>query len=255
MSAEAITAKRAVLYLRVSSDRQTKTAGDGKGFSIHAQQKRCEQKADEIDATVVETYVELAESAKSAKRPELQRMLSRIRNKGDVDCIILFKVDRFARNRTDDALMMHELREHGVQLISATENIDSTPEGQMMHGILATFAEYEILRNAVRTKSGMDQKAKMGGTPARPRWDTSTPPPLHQMVRSTAPSRLITSALRTFAGRFGPMPPADTASMKSLRCSTVEASRQNLANAAGHLCQSRRPRLGGCSEIRTTSER
>lgn len=158
---------RAVLYLRVSSDKQTKTAGDGIGFSIAAQEKRCMQAAEDMGVDVVEIYVELAESAKSAKRPELQRLMKRIREVGDVDHIILFKVDRWTRIRRDDALLASELQERGVTLISATENIDDTPEGQMMQGILVTYAEYENMRNAIRATSGMQEKARRGGTPWR----------------------------------------------------------------------------------------
>jgi len=71
--------KRAVIYARVSTTEQTETAGDDKGYSIHAQQDYCERKADELEAEVVETYTDRGESARSADRPELQRMLARIR--------------------------------------------------------------------------------------------------------------------------------------------------------------------------------
>ena len=159
--------KRAVAYMRVSTTEQTKTAADDKGYSIHGQEEACQRKAAELGAEIVDAYVERAESAKTADRPELQRMLHRIRTKRDVDYLILYKVDRFARNRIEDGAMLAELMEYGVTLISATENIDDTPEGRMMHGILATFAEYEIAKGSVRSKLAMYQKAKMGGTPGR----------------------------------------------------------------------------------------
>jgi len=164
---DGIAKKRALLYLRVSSDRQTRTAGDGKGYSIHAQGEICRRKAAELEAEVVDEYVDLAQSAKSADRPELQRMLKRIHTKQDVDYLVVYKVDRFARNLSEDREMLAELASNGVRLISATEHIDETPEGRMMHAIFATLAEYEVAKLAVRVATGMNQKAQMGGTPWR----------------------------------------------------------------------------------------
>lgn len=94
-------------------------------------------------------------------------MLSRIREQQDVDYVIVHKVDRFARNRVDDALLELELRQHGAQLVSVMENIDQTPSGQLMHGIMATIAEFYSANLATEARKGMTQKAKVGGTPNR----------------------------------------------------------------------------------------
>ncbi len=158
---------RAVIYLRVSTLEQTQTAGDDKGYSIHAQEEACRRKADNVGLTVVDVYTERAESARSANRPQLQSMFKRIASEGDVDALIVYKVDRFARNRIEDGAMLAELQTHGVQLISVTENIDSTPAGRLMHGVLATIAEYEVANLGVRSSMGMRQKAVMGGTPGK----------------------------------------------------------------------------------------
>ena len=158
---------RAIIYLRVSTLEQTQTAGDDKGYSIHAQESACRKKAESLDLAVVDVYVERAESARSANRPQLQAMFSRIRNQQDVDALIVYKVDRFARNRIEDGAMLAELQVHGVQLISVTENVDDTPAGRLTHGILATIAEYEVANLGVRSAMGMEQKARMGGTPGK----------------------------------------------------------------------------------------
>jgi DNA invertase Pin-like site-specific DNA recombinase len=76
------------------------------------------------------------------KRVAFQQMLTRVRNARDIDVIIVYKLSRMARNRLDDAIVMADLRKRGVTLVSATESIDDTPVGQLMHGILATFNEY-----------------------------------------------------------------------------------------------------------------
>ena len=66
------------------------------------------------------------------KRVAFQRMLARIRERKDVDYIIVYKLNRMARNRLDDAIVMADLRQRGVTLISTTESIDDTPVGQLM---------------------------------------------------------------------------------------------------------------------------
>src|SRR5579859_5298253 len=161
------TRKRAVLYLRVSGTKQLNTDFNPDGLSIPAQKEAGIRKADQLGADVIDTYVERAESAKLANRPELQRMLTRIREQSDVDYVIVHKVDRFARNRVDDALLELELRKHGARLVSVMENIDQTPSGQLLHGIMATIAEFYSANLATEAKKGMTQKAKVGGTPGQ----------------------------------------------------------------------------------------
>jgi site-specific DNA recombinase len=159
--------KRAVLYLRVSSRGQLETDYDYDGLSIAAQRERCEQKARELGAEIVGEYIERAQSAKTNDRPELNAMRSRIKEQHDVDFVILWKVDRFARDRRDDANMLFEIELAGARLVSATENIDHTPAGRLMHGMLATFAEYYSLNLANEVLKGLTEKAKRGGTPGR----------------------------------------------------------------------------------------
>jgi site-specific DNA recombinase len=165
--APADAVKRAVLYLRVSSRGQLETDYDDDGLSIAAQRERCKQKAAEYDAEVVDEYVERAQSAKTNDRPELNKMLRRIKEQRDVDYVICWKVDRFARDRRDDANMLFEIELAGARLISATENIDHTPAGRLMHGMLATFAEYYSRNLANEVLKGLTEKAKRGGTPGR----------------------------------------------------------------------------------------
>lgn len=122
-------------------------------------------KAADLGATIVGEYVERAESAKSNDRPALRQMLARIREQRDVDYVIVWKVDRFARNRRDDANMLFEIEISGTRLVSATENIDDTPAGRLMHGMLASFSEYYSRNLAAEVVKGATQKAKRGGTP------------------------------------------------------------------------------------------
>ncbi len=70
--------KRAVIYLRVSTDQQAATDYDPEGFSVPAQRQACRRKAEQLGAEVVAEYLDVGESAKTADRPHLRAMLERI---------------------------------------------------------------------------------------------------------------------------------------------------------------------------------
>ena len=160
--------KRAVLYLRVSTEEQADTDYNAEGYSLPAQREACVRIADQLGATVVGEYVDRGESAKSAKRPELQRMLKRLQEQGDVDYVIVHKIDRLARNRRDDVEIDLVIRSSGARLVSASENIDDTPHGKLIRNIMADFAQYYSDNLATEAKKGARQKAKFGGTPYKP---------------------------------------------------------------------------------------
>jgi DNA invertase Pin-like site-specific DNA recombinase len=115
----------AVIYLRVSTKEQAERGGESEGFSIPAQREACLRKAQSLGARVVGEFVDRGESARSADRPELQRMLRYIQ-KQSVAFAIVHKVDRLARNRVDDVEINLALTKAGVQLVSCTENIDES---------------------------------------------------------------------------------------------------------------------------------
>lgn len=159
---------RAVVYLRVSSKGQVNTDYDPEGISIPAQRQSCQRKAEQLGLTIVGEYVEPGQSAtEMTKRVAFQQMLERIRRDHDVDYVIVYKLSRFARNRIDDAVVMADLQKRGVTLVSATEQIDATPVGQLMHGILAAFNEYRSREDGADIAYKMGQKAKNGGTLGR----------------------------------------------------------------------------------------
>lgn len=159
---------RAVVYLRVSSKGQVNTDYDPEGISIPAQRQSCQRKAEQLGLTIVGEYVEPGQSAtEMTKRVAFQQMRERIRRSRDVDYVIVYKLSRFSRNRVDDAIVMAELQAQNVTLVSATEQIDATPVGQLMHGILAAFNEYRSREDGADIAYKMGQKAKSGGTLGR----------------------------------------------------------------------------------------
>jgi DNA invertase Pin-like site-specific DNA recombinase len=156
----------AAIYVRVSSTGQMNRDGEDDGYSIPAQVAACERKASDLGAAVARAYVERAESARSDARPVLQQMLRELPTLG-IKYVIVHKVDRLARNRLDDAVLYQRLLDSGITLVSASENIDETPAGRLMHGMLATFAEYYSNNLATEVLKGLTQKARSGGTPMR----------------------------------------------------------------------------------------
>jgi site-specific DNA recombinase len=158
-------AKRAVIYLRVSSDQQVERGYGDEGYSIPAQREACERKAAELGAVVVGEYVDLAKSAKTKNRPKFLEMVADIERERSVDYVIVHKLNRFARKAMDDAVIDYRLNQAGAQLASVLEHIDATPAGKLNHRIHAAFAEYENENHANEIRKGQIQKHLAGGTP------------------------------------------------------------------------------------------
>ena len=159
---------RAVLYLRVSSQSQVNTDYDPEGLSIPAQRTSCERKAEQMGLDIIREYVEPGRSAtRMDQRPVFQSMLDDIKNERDVDYVLVYKLSRMNRNRVDDALVLVNLRKYKVTLVSATESIDETPVGQLMHGILASYNEFRSAEDGADIRYKMGEKARKGGTLGR----------------------------------------------------------------------------------------
>ena len=156
----------AVIYVRVSTKEQAERDGDPEGYSIPAQREACSRKATSLGAVVLDEFVDRGESARTKDRPELQRLLQFVRD-NSVTYVIVHKIDRLARNRADDVAINLSLQQAGVQLVSVTENIDETPSGILLHGIMSSIAEFYSRNLANEVIKGSVQKAKGGGTPGR----------------------------------------------------------------------------------------
>lgn len=154
----------AVIYLRVSTKDQAQKGGEAEGFSIPAQREACTKSAHALGAVVTNEFIDAGESARSADRPELQRMLDHIAAH-PVDFVLVHKVDRLARNRADDVAINLAIQQSGARLVSATENIDETASGMLLHGIMSSIAEFYSRNLATEVLKGMEQKARTGGTP------------------------------------------------------------------------------------------
>jgi len=159
--------KTALLYLRVSSVAQAETDYDREGLSLPAQRDACTRKATSLGASVVGEFVERGESGRSTvRRSALAAMLTRLEAR-DVGYVVVHKVDRLARKRADDSTILAQIQASGAQLVSVSENIDETPSGMLLHGIMASIAEFYSMNLATEVLKGATEKAKRGGTPYR----------------------------------------------------------------------------------------
>lgn len=157
---------RVAIYLRVSTiDQATKGNTNRDGFSIPAQREACRRKAKDLGATIIKEYTDRGESARSAARPQLQRLLQDLCDKKGIEYVIVHKIDRLARNLHDDVMIGLAIKKGGARLVSVTENIDETPSGQLLHGIMAAIAEFYSRNLAAEALKGATEKAKQGGTP------------------------------------------------------------------------------------------
>lgn len=140
-----------VIYARYSSDNQREE-------SIEGQIRECMEYAEKQGITVLGTYIDRAFSAKTDNRPEFQRMIKDSAKKL-FDVVIVWKLDRFARNRYDSAHYKNVLRKNGIRLLSAKENISDGPEGIILESMLEGFAEYYSAELAVKVTRGMTENA------------------------------------------------------------------------------------------------
>ena len=129
-----VPAMTAVIYARYSTDSQREE-------SIEGQIRECTAYAEKNGFTVVKHYIDRAVSAKTDNRPQFQQMI-KDSERGIFDVIIVWKLDRFARNRYDSARYKTHLKRNGVKLVSATEVISAGPEGIILESVLEGYAEY-----------------------------------------------------------------------------------------------------------------
>ena len=144
----------AVIYARYSSDNQREE-------SIEGQIRECTAYAEKNDITVVKHYIDRAISAKTDNRPQFQQMI-RDSERKLFDMVLVWKLDRFARNRYDSARYKTQLKKNGVKLMSATEIISDGPEGIILESVLEGYAEYYSADLSEKVIRGMTENALKG---------------------------------------------------------------------------------------------
>jgi DNA invertase Pin-like site-specific DNA recombinase len=152
-----------VIYCRVSSKEQVE------GTSLESQEVACREYASRNQISVVRVFVEQGESAKFADRTQLLELMEFCRHRENaVAKLLVWKVDRLARNVADHFNIKAELLKKGIDVVSATEPLDGNPEGKLLETILAGFAQFDNDLRAARTVSGMRRKIQEGIFPWKP---------------------------------------------------------------------------------------
>lgn len=144
----------AVIYARYSSDSQREE-------SIEGQLRECREYAERNNMTIVGTYIDRALSAKTADRPEFQHMI-KDSAKELFEIVLVWKLDRFSRDRYDSAHYKHILKKNGVKVISAKEHISEGPEGIILEAMLEGYAEFYSAELSEKIHRGQKENALKG---------------------------------------------------------------------------------------------
>lgn len=150
---------RAVVYLRVASAGQ----GPGSDLAARGQREACYEQCAKISATPVAEYIDMGSSARS-ERPGLTALRDRL-ERGDIDYVVVSRLDRLARQPTDCAVIAETINQAGTRLVSAAEGMPDTPAALFMHDMMATVAKLASASLAEATKRGMAAKAERGERP------------------------------------------------------------------------------------------
>lgn len=137
-----------VIYARFSSHSQTEQ-------SIEGQLKVCYDYAAQHSYTVIAEYIDRAISGKTDDRPQFQQMIDDS-SRHLFEGVLVYQLDRFARNRYDSAIYKKRLQKNGVRVFSAKENIADDPSGILIESVLEGMAEYYSAELAVKIRRGMD---------------------------------------------------------------------------------------------------
>ncbi len=139
--------KTAVIYARYSSDSQTEQ-------SIEGQLRECQKYAKANDILILDTYIDRAMTGTNDNRLDFQRML-KDSGKRQWDYVIVYKLDRFSRNKYESVIHKKALWDNGVKLLSAMEQIPDTPEGTLMEALLEGFNQYYSEELAQKVNRGI----------------------------------------------------------------------------------------------------
>lgn len=146
----------AVIYARYSSDRQTEQ-------SIEGQIRFCTQYAQQHGYNIIKHYVDRAISGTTDHRPQFQQMIADSA-KRQFQFVIVWKLDRFARNRYDSAIYKSKLKKNGVKVLSATEGIGEGDESIILEAVLEAMAETYSRQLSQNVRRGMRESALKGNS-------------------------------------------------------------------------------------------
>ena len=146
--------KTAVVYARYSSDSQSEQ-------SIEGQLRVCQEYAKNNQILIVDTYIDRAMTGTNDLRPDFQRMI-RDSSKRQWNYVIVYKLDRFSRNKYETTIHKHTLHNNGVKVLSAMENIPDTPEGIILESLLEGMNQYYSAELSQKVHRGLNESYLKG---------------------------------------------------------------------------------------------
>jgi DNA invertase Pin-like site-specific DNA recombinase len=150
---------RVALYARCS----THDKGQDPEIQLSPLREYCQRRG----FTIIGEYVDIGVSGDKDRRPELDRLVSTAK-KHQIDCIVVWKLDKWGRSLKHLINSLSELQSLGVSFVSYSENIDlSTPSGKMMFHVIGAIAEFERELIRDRVKAGLDNARRNGKTLGR----------------------------------------------------------------------------------------
>ena len=144
----------AVIYARYSSENQTEQ-------SIEGQLRVCTEYAKTHDILILDTYIDRAMTGTNDDRPDFQRMIKDSARR-EWTYILVYKLDRFSRNKYEMAMHKKTLKDNGTKVLSATEFIPDSPEGIIFESMLEGYAEYYSAELSQKVRRGMNETRLKG---------------------------------------------------------------------------------------------
>ncbi len=145
---------KAVIYARYSSHSQ-------RDESIEGQIRECTEFAKRNDFEIIDHYIDRGLSGKTDNRPSFQKLI-KDSEKSNFDAVIMYTLDRFARNRFDSAVYKAKLKKNGVKMYYAKQPLPETPEGIILESVLEGYAEYYSENLSRNIKRGLKENALKG---------------------------------------------------------------------------------------------
>ncbi len=146
--------KTAVIYARYSSDRQTEQ-------SIEGQVRVCNDYAERNGILIVSQYIDRATTGTNDNRDSFQQML-KDSDKKAWDYVLVYKLDRFSRNKFEMAMHRKRLKDNGIKILSAMENIPDSPEGILLESLLEGMNQYYSEELSQKTRRGQRETRLKG---------------------------------------------------------------------------------------------
>lgn len=151
--------KTAVIYARYSCDQQTEQSIDG-------QLRVCEDYAQRNGILILNTYIDRAMTGTNDNRPDFQRMI-KDSSRREWNYVLVYKLDRFSRNKYESTIHKRTLKNNGVKVLSAMENIPDTPEGIILESLLEGMNQYYSAELIQKVNRGIRESWLKGNSTGR----------------------------------------------------------------------------------------